>query len=220
MTYHLSNFVKKYFGAYCDLHFPNETEEITAKADVWFDRLMNNAPDMGVKGNMMASNLDITAAFFAYYEATDRRLSGDAIEELMNGLFNDYKKFTVLTDMNRRSYVKPLYYRLYSSHAKKVEQHKAKGEWKDTWSLRINPDGKEEGIRYDLVGCPLLKFARMNGYEHMMPYICRFDYIFEKILHAKLIRTHTEALGGDGCDYWFVADKSETAEKYKDFKGV
>ncbi len=33
-------------------------------------------------------------------------------------------------------------------------------------------------------------------------------------MHAKLIRTQTEALGGDCCDYWYVGDKSEAAKAY------
>ena len=45
-------------------------------------------------------------------------------------------------------------------------------------------------------------------------------FIFERFLHARLIRTQTEATGGSYCDYWFVPDKSETAEKYKDFVSV
>ncbi len=36
----------------------------------------------------------------------------------------------------------------------------------------------------------------------------------EKIMHAKLIRTHTVATGADSCDYWYVPDESETARSY------
>lgn len=36
----------------------------------------------------------------------------------------------------------------------------------------------------------------------------------KKILHAKLIRTHTVAGGADSCDYWYVPDKSSTAKSY------
>ena len=28
------------------------------------------------------------------------------------------------------------------------------------------------------------------------------------LMHARLIRTQTEALGGDHCDYWYVGDQS------------
>ena len=68
--------------------------------------------------------------------------------------------------------------------------------------------------------CPLLAFVKAHGYDELMPYVCKFDFIFERFLHARLIRTQTEATGGSYCDYWFIPDKSETAEKYKDFVSV
>lgn len=220
MEYKLSNFTKKYFERYCREYLDIDPKMITEKAEVIYSKLMNEAPDMGGKGNMMASNMDITAAFFAYYEASEHRIDGNAMEVLINWLAEDYKWLGFFTDMNKRKYIKKLYYKIYSGHSKKVEQHKANGEWLGTWSIKINPDGREEGIYYHMSGCPLYAFAKSHNYEDMMPYICKFDFIFEKFLHAKLIRTQTEALGGEYCDYWFVPDKSKTAEKYKDFKSV
>jgi len=215
MTYRLTKFMVKYFEKYCETVMPGEAKAITEKAQPIFDRLMHGAPDMGK--NMMASNMGITAAFFAYYEASEHRIGGEAIETLTGWLAEDYKWVTRFTDMNRRRYVRWLYYKIYSGHAKKVAKHKAAGEWTGTWSLKINPDNREEGIYYHMTNCPLYAFVKAHGYGEMMPYICKFDFIFEKFLHAKLIRTQTEATGGSCCDYWFVPDKSETAKKYRDF---
>lgn len=220
MEYKMSKFILKYFGRYCDEYLPGEKEDLIEKAAPIFNKLMQEAPDMGGKENMMASNMDITAAFFAFYEASDHRIGGDAMEILIDWLYEDYKWVSRFTDMNKRKYVKPLYYKIYSKHAKEVEERKAKGEWKDTWSFRINPDDRGEGIYYHMVGCPLLKFVKDHGYDEMMPYVCKFDFIFERFLHAKLIRTQTEATGGSCCDYWFVPDKSELGKKYKDFESV
>ena len=215
MEYKMSNFILKYFTRHLEENYPNEKESILQKASVHFNTFMQEAPDMGK--NMMASNIDLVAAFFAFYEASDHRISGEVIEILINWLADDYQKYTFLTDMNKRSYVRPIYYKVYASHARKVEEHKAKGEWKDTWSFEINPDGRKEGIYYHMKNCPLLKFVKDHHYDDMMPYICKFDFIFERILHAKLIRHSTEATGGEYCDYWFVPDQSETAKQYKDF---
>lgn len=220
MTYTMSNFIKKYFERYCTTYLTEDPKQITEKAAPIFDRLMHETPDMGGKDNMMASNLDLTAAFFAYYEASDHKIGGEAIETLIGWLADDYKWVGFFTDMNKRKYIKPLYYKVYSKHAKEVEEHKAKGEWTGTWSFAINPDNRTEGIYYHMIGCPLYTFVKMHGYEELMPYVCKFDFIFEKFLHARLIRTQTEATGGDCCDYWFVPDQSETAKKYKDFKSV
>lgn len=220
MEYTMSKFILKYFGRYCDRYLNGEKEILTEKAQVIFDRLMHETPDMGGKKNMMSSNIDLTAAFLAFYEASDHRIGGEAIDILIGWLADDYKWISFFTDMNRWKFIKPLYYKIYTNHAKAVEEHKAKGEWTGTWSFAINPDGRKEGIYYHMIGCPLYQFVKMHGYEDLMPYICRFDFIFEKFLHAKLIRTQTEALGGDYCDYWFVGDKSETAKKYKNYKSV
>lgn len=220
MEYKMSKFIKKYFERYCDTYLQENTQEITAKAEVIFNDLMHKTPDMGGSDNMMASNMDLTAAFFAYYEASDHKIGGEAIEILLDWLAKDYGWVGFFTNMNKRKYVKPLYYKVYSKHSKTVEEHKARGEWCGTWSIDMNPDHREEGIYYHMKNCPLKAFVHMHGYDDLMPYICKFDFIFEKFLHAKLIRTQTEATGGEYCDYWFVPDQSETAEKYKDYKSV
>ena len=217
MEYTMTKFIKKYFKRYCDTYLPGETEELTAKAEIIFDRLMHETPDLGGKDNMMASNMDITCAFFAYYEASDHRIGGEAMEILINWLAKDYKWVSFFTDMNKRKFIVPLYYKVYSNHARTVEEHRAKGEWEGTWSLEINPDNRRLGINYHMKGCPLLAFVRAHGYDEMMPYVCKFDYIFEKLLRAKLIRSQTEATGGDCCDYWFVPDQSSTARAYEDY---
>lgn len=220
MQYEMSAFILKYFGRYIDMKLPGEKEALIEKAAPVFDRLMHEAPDMGGKENMMASNMDITAAFFAFYEASGHRIGGEAIETLVNWLADDYKWAGFFTDMNRRRYVRPLYYRVYRKHSEEVKRRKARGEWQGTWDIEINPENREEGICYHMKNCPLLAFVKAHGYEALMPDVCKFDFIFERFLHAKLIRTKTEATGGDCCDYWFVPDKSETALKYKDFKSV
>lgn len=220
MDYTMSKFITKYFRRYCDKYFPGEADTLTAKAAPIFDRLMHETPDMGGKDNMMRSNMDITAAFFAYYEASDHLIGGEAILTLIDWLAEDYRWLGFFTDMNRHRYVRKLYYRVYSKHAAAVAEHKARGEWTGTWSIAINPDNREEGICYHMTNCPLLAFVRRHGYEELMPYVCRFDFIFERFLHARLIRTRTEATGGDCCDYWFIPDKSALAEQYKDFQSV
>lgn len=218
MDYQMSKFIIRYFERYCEKEMPGEAKALTAEAQIIFDRLMHETPDMGK--NMMASNMDMTVAFFAYYEASGHRIGGEAIVTLIQWLADDYHWITSLTDMNKHRYVRKLYYKVYSKHAADVERHKAMGEWTGTWSLRMNPDQREEGIYYHMTNCPLLAFVKAHGYDELMPYICKFDFIFERFLHARLIRTQTEATGGSCCDYWFVPDKSKTAEAYKDFVSV
>ncbi len=101
-----------------------------------------------------------------------------------------------------------------------MEEKKAKGEWGNTWRVRVNPRNTDEGLCFDLVGCPLADYAKTNGYEDLLPYMCASDHVLAELMHAKLIRTHTCATGGDSCDYWYVADGSDTAKAYAHVKMV
>ena len=42
----------------------------------------------------------------------------------------------------------------------------------------------------------------------------------ETVKYARLIRTQTEAPGGEYCDYWYVGDKSPALEQYNDLEQI
>jgi len=106
-------------------------------------------------------------------------------------------------------------YKKYVPYARLVEEKRSKGQWGNTWRISVNPDDDCEGVRFDLIGCPLADYASANGYTDLLPHLCATDHVIPKLIHAKLIRTHTCALGSDSCDYWYVGDESETARNYK-----
>ena len=81
----------------------------------------------------------------------------------------------------------------------------------------MNPENRTEGYSFHLIGCPI---AKEHGYEELLPYLCRTDHVLAEVLHARLIRTQTEALNGDRCDYWYVGDKSPVLEQYKDLEKI
>ena len=85
----------------------------------------------------------------------------------------------------------------------------------DTWDMIVNPNNDDRGFAFPLVGCPLVEYAKKYGYMELMPHMCAIDHTYAKLMHAKLIRTHTVATGADSCDYWYVPDKSKTAREYK-----
>lgn len=99
-------------------------------------------------------------------------------------------------------------------------EHRARGEWKDSWRVEINPDGRTEGFCFHLIGCPIARHARERGYQDLLPYLCRTDHFLAEVLHTRLIRTRTEALGGDCCDYWYVGDRSPALAAYRDWKEI
>ena len=94
----------------------------------------------------------------------------------------------------------------------RLREHQAKGEWKDSWRIAVNPENHKEGYSFHLIGCPIAKHAKENGYEELLPHLCRTDHVLAEVLHARLIRTQTETLGGPYCDYWYVGDQFVTGD--------
>ena len=53
--------------------------------------------------------------------------------------------------------------------------------------------------------------ARQRELEAIyLSHMCALDHAYARLMHARLIRTHTVATGADSSDYWYVPDKSET----------
>ncbi|MBE7069730.1 MAG: hypothetical protein E7386_04450 [Ruminococcaceae bacterium] len=213
----MANSFKKAFIRYTKKHYPDEAAEIIRKADDLFPVLFAKAPDIGGKENLMAHNLDLMILAISFYEASDHRIDGNAVTELANEIYEKYRFLGKLVNVNRKWQMKLLkksMYKRYVPYAKLVDEKLAQGQWGNTWRVRINPKNTEEGVCFDLVGCPLADYARANGYMDLLPYLCATDHIIPKLVHAKLIRTHTCALGSDSCDYWYVADESNTAKNF------
>ena len=54
--------------------------------------------------------------------------------------------------------------------------HQAKGEWRDSWRIQLNPGHRTEGFCFHLVGCPIAKHAKEHGYGELLPYLCKTDH--------------------------------------------
>ena len=210
--------VKKAFIRYTKRKYPGESDRIIKKADELFPELYAKAPDIGGSENMMAYNLDMFLIAVSFYEASDHRIDGNAIGEIAQDVYGRLKFLRCFVNLNRKGTMKffrRLMYKKYVPYARLVEDKLSRGEWGNTWRIRVNPDDTSEGVRFDLVGCPLADYARANGYTDLLPHLCATDHVIPKLIHAKLIRTHTCALGSESCDYWYVGDESETAKNYK-----
>ena len=159
--------VKKGFVRYAREHYPEDAERIIRKADELFPVLYAKVPDIGGKGNAMAYNLDLLILAVSFYEASDHRIGGEAIHEIANRLFSKYRFVGRLVNANSKWQMKlfrSVMYRKYVPYAKLVEEKLARGEWGNTWRVSINPRNTEEGVCFDLVGCPLADYARANGF--------------------------------------------------------
>lgn len=175
-------------------------------------------PDLGK--NMMASNMLDWFTILAFYEASDHRLDGETLLTIKRNALVRLKFLGKFVDGNRHKWPYRLFERAYVKFNRIQKKHQARGEWMDSWKVEINPDHRTEGFCFHLVGCPIAKHAKAHGYEALLPYLCRTDHFLAEIMHARLIRTQTEALGGDHCDYWYVGDKSPVLEKYKDLEQI
>ena len=205
--------IKKYIRK----HFPSEYKAICRRQKEIFPKMMSNAPDLGGKENLLADNLSMFIIFLSFYEATDHRLDGKAMDDLLEEIYKSVKFLNPIMNINHKAVLNPLrkyLYKSYQKYADKVIQKKAEGKWLETWNMIVNPNQTEEGVAFTLVGCPLVQYAKKYGYMEIMPHMCNLDHKYAKLMHSKLIRTHTVAAGSDSCDYWYVPDKSKTAMDY------
>ena len=214
----MEKMVLKAIRKYLRKHFPDEMDQIIKRADAILPDLKTKAPDIGGKENPLSGNLDMFLLFLSYYEATDHRMAGEAIEEIIDDLSVQLKWLSGMMNINRKvvcSVLRNYLYKNYAKYADQVKQKQSEGKWLDTWGMLVNPDNVSEGYAFTLVGCPLVEYARKYRYMDLMPHMCALDHAYAKLMHAKLIRTHTVATGADSCDYWYVPDKSETARNFK-----
>lgn len=213
--------VKNAFIKYTKEHCPDDAVQIIERAEKLFPEMYAKAPYIGGDENRMSYNMDLMIWAVAFYEASCHRIDGPAIIDMAKGLFGKYRFVGRFINANRKwqmKLIQKIMYKIYVPYAKLVDEKVSSGEWNNTWRIRINPRNTEEGVCFDLVGCPLADYAKANGYENLLPYLCATDHILPEFVHAKLIRTHTCATGSDSCDYWYVGDESDAAKEYADVK--
>lgn len=204
--------------AYCRKHYPDEAEAILRRAEDYCRDFMRDMPDLGE--NMMAKNMLDWFTILAFYEASDRRMDGETLLEIKRLAVERLRFLGRLVDGNKSRWLYRLFEKTYVRFRKMQKKHQARGEWMDSWRVEINPDHRTEGFCFHLVGCPIAKHAREHGYAELLPYLCRTDHFLAEILHARLIRTQTEALGGTCCDYWYVGDRSPALRDYAELPQI
>lgn len=216
-AYSKSKYAKPY-EQYCREYYPNEAEAIFEKAEAYYREFMKDMPDLGE--NMMAANMLDWFTILSFYEASGRRLDGEVLLTVKRRALDKLKFIGKIVDGNKSQWPYKLFEKTYLRFNKMQQEHQAKGEWMDSWKVEINPDNRTEGFCFHLTGCPIAKHAKAHGYEELLPYLCRTDHFLAEMMHARLIRTQTEALGGNCCDYWYVGDKSPVLEEYRDLKQI
>lgn len=203
---------------YCRETYPEEAEQICRKAEAYYLDFMQDMPDLGE--NMMAKNMLDWFTILAFYEASGHRMDGETLLEIKRRAVERLKFLGKLVDGNKHQWPYRLFEKTYANFIHMQQERQARGEWMDSRKIELNPDHRTEGFCFHLVGCPIARHARVHGYMDLLPYLCRIDHFLAELMHAKLIRTQTEALGGECCDYWYVGDQSPVLEQYKDLEQI
>lgn len=216
-AYSVSSYAKP-CERYCREHYPDEAGQIFQRAEDYYRGFMKELPNLG--RNMMARNMLDWFTIISFYEASGRRMDGEVLLDIKRRAVERMSFLGRFIDGNKSQWVYRLFEKIYVRYIKELRAHQARGEWMDTWQVVLNPDHRTEGFCFHLAGCPIARHAKAHGYEQLLPYLCRTDHLLTEVMHARLIRTQTEALGGDHCDYWYVGDKSPALKNYKDLKQI
>ena len=168
----MEKMVRKAIIRYLKKHFPGKEKKIIRKADAILPKLKAKAPDMGGKENPLAGNLDMFLLFLSFYEATGHRMSGEAIDEIIEDLYRQMKWMGGLLNINRKlvvSVLRSYLYKSYTKYSNQVKEKQAKGEWMDTWGMLVNPDNKKAEVLNEILG--LFKKAKALSYERKKRFI-------------------------------------------------
>lgn len=196
--------VRKYFSKQ---YGKGEAKKRWNKTLELYVRFTEEAPDIVGKENNMSSNLYMALAVFAFYEAADKKLTSEDLKKMMTEYMPEkIPVVSSLMDFNKPKIQERMRLR-YEKYKALSDEKLSSGQWGNSWRVELNPHGREKGVAFDLIGCPLVDFAKSHGYMDIMPVLCEFDYITASLIHARLVREHTAADGSGYCDYWYLGDK-------------
>lgn len=161
---------RKLFKRCAQKYFPGEEKTLLAKADRIFDGFKKETPSIGGKKNMLAGNLEMAMAFFAFHEATGRKLTGEQVLEMAGWMTEGLSFAKRILDFNQ-PWVAKLMYKVYIPYAKKVARNKANGSWGNAWGVVVNPEGVHGRMLFSFGRLPtggLCEKARLHGH-HALP---------------------------------------------------
>ena len=191
----------------------DEAEKRWKKTVALYNKWVREEGDLGGRKNMMADNIFLAYAFFAFYEATNKSFKKEELAQFVDVAMGKKLKLLSHFDMNKlekKKWLMNLIYKYFGNYAKKADKHRYK-DWGNTWEIRLNPEKYDKGISFVFDTCPINDFARKHGYIDFLPTLCAIDQLTCKTMHAALIRHKTLACGDGECNYWIIGDKNPEA---------
>ena len=176
-------------------------------AEIWnhYEKnLLARFPYIG--GDDVSGTRNLTGAYSFVSMGEVLKRHGAALEEIGRLMTLAYeRKFASMPGI-----VKKLMHRMYTnpkSLAKKFQKKDAR----NAANAAVNPGSFETKTQippesgydfsYHNLVCPLADFARAEGYEEYMPYLCNLDYAMFGAFGVPLFREHTCFEDGDYCDF-------------------
>ena len=183
----------------------SERERILTQTQTLYNSFIREAPaPCGM--NLLRSQYYGGLSVFAFYEAMDRQVEMDVLQEflwrMLLGGGNIHKRRRFRFPFSG-TWLQRLAYAILRRYASFANKRVDSGHWKNTWKFAVNPEGHKNGISMPLT-CPVAAFAKNHGYEHLMPLFCGSDFKVAERYGMRLIRKHTEAEGFPDCDFWYL----------------
>lgn len=165
-------------------------------ADLRFGELLPQIEDIG--GSIFKFNYLFIPAYFSWYDALKKRLSGEeAMREIWH-INEDFVKF--FPKWLLRIFAKKSYLGTFRKEAPQAQLSGRQGtlhplDWRIEY---IDIDKNSFGI--NIYECAFIKQAKRLGYTEMFPGICRMDYLFSHYMDTTFVRTKTLGDGDDCCN--------------------
>lgn len=178
------------------------------RTETLYNSFIQEAPAPG-GFNLLRSQYYGGLSVFAFYEAMDRKVEKDVLQEIL------WRMLLGGGDVHQRKPIRfhfsgtclqRLVYAVLQRYVSFANNQVDSGRWKNTWKFAVNPENCKNGISMPLMNCPVAAFAKKHGYESLMPLFCGSDFKVAERYGMRLIRKHTEAEGFPECDFWYLME--------------
>ncbi len=186
----------------------SERERILKRTQTLYNSFIREAPAPGGM-NLLRSQYYGCLSVFAFYEAMDRKVEPDVLQEILWRMLlsgGDIRKRKPIRFPFSGTLLQRLSYAVLQRYATFANKRADSGRWKNTWKFAVNPEGHKNGISMPLMNCPVAAFAKRHGYGHLMPLFCGSDFKVAERYGMRLIREHTEAEDFPDCDFWYLME--------------
>jgi len=169
-----------------------------------FEALLPDIPYIGGSENRLTTNLYMTAAMLAMYQALRARgaTAEGAARLIYLGASSFYGSFP--TRLLMRWQGRKQFSRKRIDQRRRDAAVSQRRRYPDDWVFNIvEGDGRTFEWGMDYTECGIVKYLGQQGAPELAPYLCWLDYPVFAAMRVKLIRTETLAQGCQRCDFRF-----------------